>query len=126
MTASEIKKLIQQGEGISVEFKSSSTEVSSTTYEIVCAFLNRSGGHVMLGVNDSGKIIGVKEQCIELMIQNFINITLIRTLMQLRDTLLPKLMTDEVKIAIYKKKLYICRINDKKVNDTNCKHRQQL
>jgi ATP-dependent DNA helicase RecG len=73
MTTSEIKKLIQQGEGISVEFKSSSTEVSSTTYETVCAFLNRSGGHVILGVNDSGKIIGV--QCIESMIKNFINNT---------------------------------------------------
>jgi ATP-dependent DNA helicase RecG len=80
MTASEIKKLIQQGESISVEFKSSSTEVNSTTYETVCAFLNRSGGHVILGVNDSGKVIGVKEQCIEPMIKNFINITQIARL----------------------------------------------
>jgi predicted HTH transcriptional regulator len=52
-------------EGISVEFKSSSTEISSTTYETVCAFLNRSGGHVILGVNDSGKIIGVQDKLLE-------------------------------------------------------------
>jgi ATP-dependent DNA helicase RecG len=97
MTASEIKKLIQQGEGISVEFKSSSTEVSSTTYETVCAFLNRSGGHVILGENDSGKVIGVKVQYIELMIKNFINATQINMLAQLRNTLLPKLLSDEAR-----------------------------
>ncbi|GHS92033.1 hypothetical protein FACS1894203_3880 [Bacteroidia bacterium] len=59
---------------VSIEFKSCTTELSSTTFETVCAFLNRSGGHLLIGVKDSGEIVGVKENCIESMTKNFINI----------------------------------------------------
>ena len=36
-----IKKLIEKGEGIDIEFKESKTDLNADVYESVCAFLNR-------------------------------------------------------------------------------------
>ncbi len=51
--------LIRQGEGLTVEFKKSTTEITSDVYDTVCSFSNREGGHIFLGVKDNGEIIGV-------------------------------------------------------------------
>ena len=62
MNINELKKLIEQGEGIAVEFKEARNALSKDVFESVCAFLNRNGGHLFLGVNDEGKITGICEQ----------------------------------------------------------------
>lgn len=51
--------LIEQGENVNVEFKKSQDELSSDIYETICAFSNRDGGYIFLGVEDSKKIAGV-------------------------------------------------------------------
>ncbi len=56
MTTDEIKEMIAQGEGASVEFKRSFT---SDLGRELCAFANSSGGRVLLGVSDSGEIVGI-------------------------------------------------------------------
>ena len=43
-------------------------------FESVCAFLNRSGGHILLGVTDQGEVLGVKEIAIEGMLKNLANV----------------------------------------------------
>ena len=73
MDAKVIKKLIKEGEGFTIEFKECQTEISSSTYETVCSFSNRYGGHLLLGVTDDGEIIGVNPNSIEDMKRNFIN-----------------------------------------------------
>lgn len=55
----QILKKINQGEGIQIEFKESKTALNKDIYETVCAFSNRLGGDIFLGVNDHGEIIGV-------------------------------------------------------------------
>lgn len=55
----EIKRLIQQGENIKVEFKEATNSFPQTAYETICAFLNGDGGTVILGVADNGEIIGI-------------------------------------------------------------------
>jgi len=35
-------------------------------YESVCAFLNRSGGELLLGVRDDGEVVGIDPERIEL------------------------------------------------------------
>jgi ATP-dependent DNA helicase RecG len=55
---------MKQGEGIHVEFKACSNKLSKEVFETVCAFLNRSGGELFLGVNDNGKIIGIEKNMI--------------------------------------------------------------
>ena len=54
-----IKKLIQDGEKIDVEFKESKEGLNKDIYDTVCSFNNRNGGHIFLGVNDNREIIGL-------------------------------------------------------------------
>jgi predicted HTH transcriptional regulator len=62
MTEQDIIKLIQTGECINIEFKESKKSPTKDIYKTICAFLNRIGGHILLGVEDNGKIIGVKPE----------------------------------------------------------------
>lgn len=61
MTAVGIKEIISRGEGLEVEFKQATFELPKTTFETICAFLNRRGGHLLLGVTNDGKVEGVLE-----------------------------------------------------------------
>ena len=73
MTQQQLQNIIQNGESITVEFKKCTTELTYSVFETVCAFLNRTGGHLILGVADNGSIVGVNPNCIEAMKKNFIN-----------------------------------------------------
>ena len=56
----QIRELIHQGEGLTTEFKTSWSQITRDVYETVCAFLNRRGGTILLGINDAGEVTGVK------------------------------------------------------------------
>lgn len=60
MIPQELLKLISSGESVTVEFKKSRSEVTKDVYETVCAFSNRDGGHIFLGVKDNGEILGIE------------------------------------------------------------------
>lgn len=51
MTEAEIIELVRGGEGINVEFKRSATAITKDVYDTVCAFSNRDGGVILLGVS---------------------------------------------------------------------------
>lgn len=59
MKTENLLHIINQGEGISVEFKTSKFKLNKNAFETVCAFLNREGGYLLLGVEDDGKVSGV-------------------------------------------------------------------
>lgn len=59
MKIEQIKELIKQGESHTLEFKKSTTQLKAA-FETLCGFLNGHGGTVLIGVNDSGMIIGQK------------------------------------------------------------------
>ena len=59
MKIESLKKIIRSGESITVEFKESKNKLNKDVYDSVCAFLNRFGGKLFLGVNDSGEITGI-------------------------------------------------------------------
>ena len=59
MLESKIKAIIKQGEGARIEFKECNNTLNKDIYETVCAFLNRSGGELLLGVRDDGVITGI-------------------------------------------------------------------
>ena len=67
-----LKELIGQGEGIEIEFKTSQFELSKSAFETICAFLNRKGGHLLLGVKDNGAVEGVIESSIQPIINNIV------------------------------------------------------
>jgi len=67
-----IRQLLAQGEGIQVEFKTCRDALNRDVYESVCAFLNRSGGHLLLGVNDVGDVTGVAAEAVEQLKKDFV------------------------------------------------------
>ena len=71
MTIEEIKKLIQNGEKIDVEFKESKDSLTKNVFDSVCSFNNRTGGHILLGVNDKKEIVGVSPDKVDKLIKEF-------------------------------------------------------
>lgn len=63
----KIIDILSNGEGLTVEFKKSRDKVTSDVYPSICAFLNRNGGQVVLGVEDDGTITGIKEDALDQM-----------------------------------------------------------
>jgi len=68
----DLKALIRQGEGISVEFKTCRSALNRDVYETVCAFLNRHGGKLLLGVSDAGEVTGIDPDCVEQIKKDFV------------------------------------------------------
>ena len=55
-----------------MEFKKSRTEITKDVYETVCAFSNRDGGHIFLGVRDNGEIIGIEDDKVDKVKREFV------------------------------------------------------
>jgi len=101
MNDDQIKKILAQGESISVEFKECRTEISKTVYETVCSFLNRIGGELLLGVKDNGNITGIDERFIEKLKDDFV--TSINNFQKINPTiyLSPEIIKIDGKYIIY-------------------------
>ena len=67
-----IHELIRQGEGISTEFKSCRNQLNRNVYETVCAFLNRHGGTILLGVQDDGTLQGIEPDAVTQIKKDFV------------------------------------------------------
>ena len=65
MNKAGIKNLIRKGEDISIEFKECRNKLGKDVFESICAFLNRNGGDLILGVNDKGKITGIDPEAVD-------------------------------------------------------------
>lgn len=72
MSEKDLLEMICQGEGHVVEFKKSTTDITKDVYESVCAFSNRDGGHIFLGVKDNGEILGIERSHVEKMKKDFV------------------------------------------------------
>src|SRR5258708_4666893 len=57
MDIDQVTALIKQGESDNLEFKKSTAQLKAA-FETSCAFLNRNGGVVLIGVKDDGQIVG--------------------------------------------------------------------
>ena len=65
MLKDKVANIIKSGENINTEFKECRQEINRNVYNTVCAFLNRAGGEILLGVNDSRKVTGINRDRIE-------------------------------------------------------------
>ncbi|NNU77544.1 RNA-binding domain-containing protein [Clostridium estertheticum] len=72
MKVERIKEILNGGESITVEFKKSKNKLNKDVFESVCAFLNRNGGHLFLGVEDKGGIVGINQEAIEKVKKEFV------------------------------------------------------
>ncbi len=71
MTAENIARLLQQGEGLSIEFNQARRGLPRNVFENVCAFLKRQGGHLILGARNDGTPTGVEEAEADHLQRNF-------------------------------------------------------
>jgi len=69
-----IPHILQKGESITVEFKKAKNKLPKNLFETVCAFLNRNGGHILLGVANDGIVEGVETEAAEQMKKDFANL----------------------------------------------------
>lgn len=101
MTAEEIKYVISQGESLTLEFKKSQNNVSDSVYETICSFLNHSGGNLLMGVKDTGEILGVNKNSANDLIKNIINTINNPERFSPRTSLYPEIIDIDGKSVIY-------------------------
>ncbi len=56
----DVRKRIETGENYHTEFKRAATNLNAVG-KAVCAFANTEGGTIIIGVDDSGSIVGARE-----------------------------------------------------------------
>ena len=74
MDINTIKSILDIGETVAVEFKRCGNGIEHDVYESICLFLNRFGGDLFLGVEDSGKVKGIPKKAAGDMVKNFISV----------------------------------------------------
>ena len=76
MNEEKLRKLLEQGEGFTVEYKECVANLNDSVFETVASFSNRYGGYILLGVkevNGKGEVIGVSRSGAGALKKNFIN-----------------------------------------------------
>lgn len=74
MTPEAFEAVLAQGEGPHVEFKRCGARPEADTFETICAFANRTGGSVYLGVLDDGTAQGLPARALLDIERNVVNI----------------------------------------------------
>lgn len=72
MNGEYIQQLLTQTEALSLEFKECKTALNKDIYETVCAFLNRAGGEILLGVKNNGEVIGINRDKLDQIQKEFV------------------------------------------------------
>jgi ATP-dependent DNA helicase RecG len=73
MNTTRLQEIINQGEGTRVEFKKASIGLNKDAFDSICGFLNRSGGALILGVNDiDNSITGVQGNQVQNIVDNIV------------------------------------------------------
>ncbi len=99
MLKSDLLGLIQQGEGAKLEFKRDDVRAEALAKEIV-AFSNMNGGHILLGVEDDKKIIGIQKENLQEWLMDTV----------IRKYLYPSIMPDYEEVAFKNKKVAVVTI----------------
>lgn len=74
MTARDFEHFRQLGENVGIEFKRGGNGAQADTFESICAFLNRFGGDLFLGVEDDGAVVGVPAGAVEPMMRHVVKV----------------------------------------------------
>ena len=74
MDGKEIDRLRELGEGTNIEFKRGVRGARDDTFESYCAFLNRDGGELLLGIEDDGTVVGLPPKAVKDIVKNLISV----------------------------------------------------
>ena len=101
MNKAGIDKLREQGEGTTIEFKRGGQGARNDTFESYCAFLNREGGDILLGVEDDGTVVGLPPNAVKDMVKNLISAMNDANLLNPPFCVLPEILDYEDKKVIH-------------------------
>ncbi len=101
MTPQQLQPILQQGEGIAIEFKTARNELNRNVFETICAFLNRLGGSLVLGVADDGTPVGVDAGQVDKLKSDLITQSANPQKLSPPFTLFPEVVEYEGKAVIY-------------------------
>lgn len=101
MTTHDVQTLLTIGENIVIEFKRAGDGPKWDTYESICAFLNRNGGDLLLGVADDGKIVGLPPKGVDDMVKSIVKVMNDPNLWEPRIALFPEVLTVKGKKIIH-------------------------
>ncbi len=65
MTIEDLHKILSRGENTHTEFKEAAKKVPATFYDTVVSLLNREGGVIVLGADDTGVVTGIDPEAVE-------------------------------------------------------------
>lgn len=105
-----IREMIVLGESEYLEFKAS---FGKEVIEALCAFANHKGGVVLVGVDDSGKVVGVT--CGQESIQSWVN--------QVKQSTTPSIIPDVELVTLDGKQVAAIRIGEFPVKPVACRDR---
>ena len=100
MLLTDFENILKIGEHISVEFKRGGCGAQDDTFETICAFLNRAGGDVFLGVNDNGTVVGLPEGEVKPIVNRIIKTMNNATLFEPTFAVFPEVIEYEGKSVI--------------------------
>ena len=101
MNKAGIDILRERGEGTSIEFKRGGQGARDDAFESYCAFLNREGGDLLLGVEDDGTVIGLPLNAVKDMVKNLISAMNDANLLNPPFCVLPEIVDYEDKKIIH-------------------------
>lgn len=70
-----VERLLSQPESLNLEFKQARSGLPTDVFERVCAFLNRQGGHLLLGVRNDGTPTGIAEGAADALQRDFASLS---------------------------------------------------
>ena len=101
MNKAGIDILRERGEGTTIEFKRGGKGARDDAFESYCAFLNREGGDLLLGVEDDGTVIGLPPNAVKDMVKNLISAMNDANLLNPPFCVLPEIIDYEDKKIIH-------------------------
>ena len=97
----DIKTFLTIGENIVIEFKRAGDGPKWDTYESICAFLNRNGGDIFLGITDDGEVLGLPPKTAPIMVRQIVNVMNDPNLWEPRIAVYPEIVNYEGKTLIH-------------------------
>ena len=101
MTSETLQGFLAAGETIAIEFKRGGNGAESDTFESICAFLNRFGGDLFLGVENDGTVIGVPPVAAPQIAKHIVNVAGDPGLFQPTVYLVPEIIDYEGRTIVH-------------------------
>lgn len=101
MRIESLPDIFSVGQTAAVAFRGCESGIGHDTYTTVCAFLNRFGGDLFLGVRENGTVVGVPERAAPQMVRDFIRVVTNDTLLHPSCYLNPELLPYEGRTILH-------------------------